>query len=52
MQTYIEETMANWILGIVPLDDNSWNNFINTIKDTGAYDLLKVAQDAYDRSIK
>lgn len=52
LQTYIEETMANWILGIVPLDDNSWNNFINTIKDTGAYDLLKVAQDAYDRSIK
>jgi len=50
LKTFVEETMGNWILGTVPLDDSSWNNFIKTLDETGAYDLLKAAQAAYDRS--
>lgn len=51
LTTYIEETMANWIMGNEELNDNSWNVFLETLDEIGAYDMLEAAQSAYDRSV-
>ncbi|GHU75320.1 hypothetical protein AGMMS49992_19050 [Clostridia bacterium] len=52
ISTFVSETNANWLLGNTLLDDASWDQFLNTIDSIGAYDYLKCAQDAYNRSIQ
>ncbi len=51
LQSYIEETMSNWILGNSDLNDSSWEEFKATIETLQANDLLQAVQAAYTRSI-
>ncbi len=47
---YINENVTNFFAGEKdPSNDAVWNEFIKTLDEIGRTELLKVAQDAYDR---
>ncbi len=51
LSTLVNETTANWLLGNVELNDESWQKFLSDVEAVGGYDYLACAQAAYSRSV-
>lgn len=47
IQTYVEERISMFLLGQTPLSE--WDSFVQTVKDMGVDELLKVYESAYNR---
>lgn len=52
IETHINETVQNWVMGNTELNDETWNAYLKRLKDLGAEDVQKVYQAAYDRQFK
>ncbi|MBR4234731.1 MAG: extracellular solute-binding protein [Clostridia bacterium] len=50
LNTYVNETVAGWLLDGASLTDEAWTTFLATVDEMGAYDLLECMQAAYDRT--
>ena len=50
LKTFVEETVAGWLLDGSTLTDEAWDAFLAGVEELGAADWLEVAQAAYDRS--
>lgn len=50
LNTYVEETIAGWLLDSASLTDEAWDAFLAGVEELGAAEWLEVAQAAYDRS--
>ncbi|MBP1991674.1 extracellular solute-binding protein [Paenibacillus eucommiae] len=49
MQTYIDETIVNFITGKTPID---WDKYVSKLQEYGMDKVLKVKQQQYERFIK
>lgn len=49
IRTYVEEMEAKFITGTIELTDQTWEDYLNTLKQMGIEDYVKVYQGAYDR---
>jgi len=50
LKTFVEETVAGWLLDPASLTDEAWDAFLAGVEELGASAWLEVAQAAYDRS--
>lgn len=49
LDSYVASMRDAWIMGTQKLDDNSWNQFVNTVENMGVQDVLDVYEAALDR---
>lgn len=49
IRTYVEEMEAKFITGTVEMNDDTWNDYLNTLNQMGIEDYVKVYQTAYER---
>lgn len=49
LDSYVASMRDAWIMGTQPLDDDSWNSFLNTIENMGVQDVLEVYEAALER---
>ena len=47
---YIEQQMAQFVTGRLPLNDSNWNAYVQQIDRLGLAQLLQITQRAFDRS--
>jgi len=47
--TYLDEMEARFITGVEPINDQTWNEFLETLEQIGSNDLVETYQQAYDR---
>ena len=47
--TYVEQMEAKFMTGDEPLDDSSWDRYVETVEELGLEELLRIRQAAYDR---
>ena len=50
LDSYVASMRDAWIMGTQPLDDDSWNSFLNTIENMGVQDVLEVYEAALERA--
>lgn len=50
--TYVEEKLQRWVLGVEPVNDETFSKYIKELEDLGIKDLLALEQVAYDRYMK
>lgn len=49
---YMQERVQKWILGSEPLNDETWNNYLQNIDSLGFNEVIEVMQSAWDRQNK
>ena len=49
IETYVNEMTSKFIMGEIDINDNTWNEFQQTITDLGIEDCIRWQQDALDR---
>jgi putative aldouronate transport system substrate-binding protein len=49
INTYIDEQTARWLLGTDPVNDTTWNNYINTINRMNIARAIAIQNGALDR---
>lgn len=52
VKKYVDSSAAEFITGQRPLDDQSWNEYLQNLEAIGLQQLLEAAQAAYERTIK
>ena len=50
LRDHVEQSMAQFISGVLPLNDANWNAYLQTIDRLGVAQLLRITQAAFDRS--
>ena len=50
ISSYVSQSSGEFITGRVPLNDNTWNAYIQKIKSMGADRALELATKAYNRA--
>ncbi|WP_339288948.1 MULTISPECIES: extracellular solute-binding protein [unclassified Paenibacillus] len=50
--TYVEEKLQRWVLGVEPINDETFSKYIKELEGLGIKDLLALEQGAYDRYMK
>ncbi|MGI6337672.1 MAG: hypothetical protein ACOXZM_11660 [Eubacteriales bacterium] len=49
ISTYVDTATAQFITGVTPIDDASWNTYLNTLKQMQIDRVLELKQIGYDR---
>ncbi|MDR1220385.1 MAG: extracellular solute-binding protein [Treponema sp.] len=49
---YANSTIPQFIMGTLPLNDQTWADFMAQLKNLGMEDVIKIQQAAYDRYLK
>ena len=49
LNSYADQMRSQFITGVEPLNDNTWNAYVNEINNMGLNDLIEIIQAAYDR---
>ena len=52
IDTYVNETLTNFIIGKTPLNDATWAAYTQKLKDLGIDEVQKIYQASYDRFLK
>lgn len=47
MDSYVDQMEAKFIMGETPISE--WDNYVNTLKNMGVDEMIRIRQDAYDR---
>jgi len=49
IDTYVTSSIANFMTGQTPLNDETWNNYVDTVNSMGIDDVTAAYADAYER---
>lgn len=47
--TYVDEVLTKFILGKIPLNDNTWKEYVDTVISMGVKEILEIKQASYGR---